>query len=90
MLAANGRVWGVVLSGVAEWLPHIHDRQTDAPGLLLPEPFVEPIHARLAPIFAAEPDRAAPLQVADHDAIGVTLADRDLIDARACSLFPAA
>ena len=30
---------------------------------------------------AAEPDRPVPLQVADHDAVGVSLADRDLVDA---------
>ena len=49
--------------------------------LLFPEKLVEPIHARLAPVLAPEPDRAAPFQVADHDAIRVPLADRDLIDA---------
>src|SRR5262249_28675131 len=44
-------------------------------------PGEELVHARLGAVFSAEPDRASPLQVADHDAIPVTLADGDLVDA---------
>src|SRR6266851_789851 len=50
------------------------------------------IHARFGAILPAEPDRPVPLQIADHDAVGVPLADRDLVDAdrpwrwRPCSL----
>src|SRR5712692_2228690 len=39
------------------------------------------IHARFGAILPAEPDRPVPLQIADHDAVGVPLADRDLVDA---------
>ena len=66
--------------GVAKWLPHIHDRQTDAACLLLAQPVVELVHAGFRTIFAAKPDRPAPNQVAHHDAVGVPLANRDLVD----------
>ena len=62
-------------------LPHIHDGETNAFGLLFTEKSIELVHARLAPIVPAEPDRPASFQIADHDPVGVALADRDLVDA---------
>jgi len=66
---------------LAERLPHVHHRQADALALLWAEPVVEQSHAGLGAIAAAEPDRPPALQIAHHDAVGVALADRDLVDA---------
>ena len=66
---------------VAKRLPHVHHRQANALGLLRAQPVVELRHARLRAVLAAEPDRAPANQVAHHDAVGVALADRDLVDA---------
>ena len=68
-------------SGVAEGLPPVHHRQTDALGLLLAQPVIELIHAGLRAILSAKPDRSAPDQVAHHDAVRVPLADRDFVEA---------
>lgn len=73
-----GRSFG---GGIVERLPHIHDRQTDAACLLLAQPVVELVHAGFRTILAAEPDRSTPNQVAHHDAVGVPLANRNLVDA---------
>src|ERR1700686_2139835 len=64
----------------AERFPHVHDGKPNARTLLLPEPSVEPTHARLRAVLASKPDRAPPNEVAHHDPIGVSLADRDLVD----------
>src|SRR5215207_5198429 len=64
----------------AERFPHVHDGKANARALPLAKPGVEPAHARLRAVLAAEPDRPAAHQVADHDPVGVTLADRDLVD----------
>jgi hypothetical protein len=45
------------------------------------EPGEELVQAGLSTVLAAEPDGASPLQVTDDDAILVTLADGDLVDA---------
>src|SRR6516164_5401036 len=63
-------------------LPHVHDRKPDARALLHAEPGIELAHARLRPVLATKPDRPAPQKIAHHDPIGVTLADRDLVDAK--------
>jgi PAS domain S-box-containing protein len=39
-------------------------------------------HAGLGTIRATEPDRSLALEVADHDAVAVSLLDRDLVDAQ--------
>src|SRR5215510_82157 len=65
----------------AERLPHVHHRQTNALALLRTEPIVERGHARLGAIGTPKPDRPAAQQVAHDDAIGVTFADRNLVDA---------
>lgn len=72
---------GVAVRRVAERLPHVHHRQTDAPRLLRAEEAVELVQARLRSISAAEPDRPLAHEVADDDARRVALADRDLVDA---------
>jgi hypothetical protein len=44
------------------------------------KPVVERAHAGLGAIGAAKPDRPAAQKVAHYDAVGMTFADRDLID----------
>src|SRR5208283_1232075 len=80
LIEQDGRLGGVLVRGVAKRLPHIHDGEANAFSLLFTEKSVELIHARLAPVVSAEPDRPTPFQVADHDPVAVALADRDLID----------
>src|SRR6202040_1364198 len=62
-------------------LPHVHYREPKARALLLTEPGVELAHARLQAVLAAKPNRPAAQQIAHHDPIGVTLPDRDLVNA---------
>src|SRR6202030_1317233 len=69
------------LRDVAERLPHVHHGELDFAALFEPQPVVERRHAGLGTILAAEPDRPLANQVADHNAIAVALADRDLVDA---------
>src|SRR5271170_8215029 len=66
---------------VAERFPHVHHDEPDFAALPWPQPSVELRHARLGTVFAAEPDRPLAHQIADHDAIDVALANRDLVDA---------
>src|SRR6266581_1800602 len=66
---------------IAKRLPHIHHRQANAPALLVSQPVIELRHARLRAILAAEPDRATANQIAYHAAVGMALADRNLVDA---------
>jgi hypothetical protein len=70
-----------VLRDVAERFPHVHHGKFDFAALFGAEPVVELRHAGLGTIRAAKPDRPFANQVADHDAIAVALADRDLVDA---------
>src|SRR5262245_25278905 len=67
--------------GRAECLPHVHDREADFPALFGAEPGIELVQALLGAVRAAEPDWPAADQVADHDPVGVALADADLVDA---------
>src|SRR5580693_4310258 len=62
-------------------LPHVHYREPKARALLLTEPGVELAHARLRAVLAAKPNRPAAQQIAHYDPIGVTLPDRDLVNA---------
>src|SRR5260370_56656 len=80
LVKQDRRLRGVLVCGVAKRLPHVHDGEANAFGLLFAEKSVELVHARLTPIPPAEPDRPASLQGADHDPVAVALADRDLID----------
>ncbi len=81
LIEQNGRVRAVLQSGVSEWLPHIHDRQPNFPGLLLSPLLEEQVHAFLRAIYATNPDGPFPQQITDHDTIGVPFADRDLVHA---------
>ena len=81
LVEENRRLRGTFVRHVAKWLPHVHHRQANAFGLLLAQPVVQHPHALLGAVFAAEPDRALANQIAHHDAVSVSLADRDLVDA---------
>jgi hypothetical protein len=51
---------------IAEWLPHVHHGQPDAAGLLHPPPVIALLHAVLRAIL---------------NAVGMSLSDRDFVDA---------
>jgi len=63
-----------------EGLPHVHDGEPHPGGFPRAEPGVELVQARLGAIGPAEPDRASPDEIADDDAVGVPLANRDFVD----------
>src|SRR5258705_7916276 len=65
----------------AERLRHVHHSKAKARALPRAKPGVEGAHARLRAVLAAEPDRPPRNEVADHDAVGVTFANRNLVDA---------
>lgn len=67
----------------AKGLPHIHHRQAKALALLGSQPRGEHIHALLRSILPTEPEYPPPRQVADGDAVGMPLANRNLVDADA-------
>jgi len=81
LVEQDRRLRSVTLGGVAERLPHVHDGQADALGLLFAEKRVELIQARFAAVAAAEPDRSMSLEIADHDPVGMPLANRNLVEA---------
>ena len=66
---------------IAERLPHVHDREPDLAALFGAEPGIELGHAGFGAILAAEPDRPPAMKIADHNPVGVPLADRDFINA---------
>ena len=65
---------------VPKGLPHVHDRQSDSFALLRPQPRKEEIQTRLRTVFPAKPDGPAPHQIAHHNAVIVTFANRNLVD----------
>src|ERR1700751_2927370 len=75
-------------------LPHVHPSKAKKRALLLAKPGIELRHAGFRSVLAAKPDRPTPQKIADHDPIGMALADRNLVDpddqgtrrARACEL----
>ena len=81
LVKQDGRLRRIRAGRIAEGLPHIHHGQANLRALLLAKPRIEHRHARLGAVTATEPDRTTANQIADHDAIGVTFADRDLVDA---------
>jgi hypothetical protein len=71
-----------VLEGrIAKALPHVHHREADFPRLFRAQPGVELIEAGFGAVVAAEPNRPAAVEVADHDPVRVPSADADLVDA---------
>src|SRR5262249_54951397 len=56
-------------------------RQADWAALFRTQPGKELVQTLLGAVLAPEPDRSSAEQVADHDAVGVPLADGDFVDA---------
>lgn len=81
LVEQDGGLRGIAMRRGTECLPHVHHRQADLLALGDPQPVEKLIQIRLAASVATEPDRSVSKQVAHHDAIGVPLADRDLVDA---------
>src|SRR6266581_4371222 len=81
LVEQNRRLWRMGIRRQTEWLPHVHHRQANARTLPLPEPVVELAHARLRAVLPAKPDRATAHEIANHDPVVVTFADRKLVDA---------
>jgi len=81
LVEQDRRLRGGCLGGVAEGGPHVHHRQAKAFRPLFPQPFVEWLEAFLRAVLAAEPDWAAPDQIAYHNPTGMALADRERVDA---------
>src|SRR5215467_1098689 len=79
LIEENGGLGSPLVRRIPEWLPHIHDRQPDTFRASVAQKCEELIHALLGAILAPEPDRAPPLQVAHHNAVGMAFADRDLV-----------
>ena len=64
----------------AKGFPHVHHRKSQAGGFSRAEPGIELLQARPGAISTAEPGRTLPRELADHDAVGLALLDRDLVD----------
>src|SRR5438876_888128 len=65
----------------ASRLPHVQELQTNRAAFFRAEPSEELVQAGLGTFLAAKPERAAPLHVADDDAILVALGKGDRVDA---------
>jgi len=71
---------GAFLS-VAERLPHVHDGQFDALAALRAHLVKEELQVLFHSALPPEPDRPLLIEIGHHDGAGVTLAERDLVDA---------
>ena len=80
LVVQNGGVRHLGGAGVAKRLPHVHDHQSYLAALLRPQPLEEQVKARFRTIRAAKPDGTASDQIAHPDAVGVPLADGQLVD----------
>ena len=81
LIEQDGCLWDVGLGGVAKRLPHVHHRQANTAALVRSEPGIKLTHTGLRAVLAAKPDGSATNEIADHDAVGVPLSDRDFINA---------
>ena len=66
--------------GFIERFPHIYYRESDSGAFLDAQGLIEAIQAQLRTIMAAIPNRALSQQVADHDRVGMALANRKFVD----------
>ena len=82
LVEQNCRLRGVslLLRGLHERLPHVHDRDLDPLALLGSKPLVEGVHGSFRAVHTPEPDGALADQVGHNDPVGVPLADRHLVD----------
>ena len=80
LVEQNGGLRRMRLRRILEWLPHIHDGEPDFLLVFRADEGIELIHVGFGAAFAAKPDRSPLFEIAHHDAVGVTLPDRDLVD----------
>ena len=66
---------------VFKGFPHVHDRKPYPLEFRGSERFIEELQALLRTVGSSEPDGPFPLQIADHDPVGVPLTDRDFVNA---------
>src|SRR5437773_7536575 len=78
----NPGLWSVLglESRGAEGFPHIQDCQPNARALLGPQSRIEQIHTGFRPILPPKPDGPPAFQITDHDAVCMSLTDRNLVD----------
>src|SRR5262244_4083125 len=81
LVVQNSCLWRRGFSGVSKWLPHVHDRQANPCACGLSQLIKELSQALLRTVLAAKPDRSALFQVAHHNPVSVTLANRYLVNA---------
>ena len=81
LIEQDGGLGRLLARDIPKRFPHVLPRPPKAFRLVVPEPMVKLAHTGLGAIFAAKPDRPTPDQVTDHDAVGMPLADRDLVNA---------
>src|SRR5262249_1976153 len=81
LVVQNSCLWRRGFSGVSKWLPHVHDRQANPCAWGLSQLIKELSQALLRTVLAAKPDRSALFQVAHHNPVSVTLANRYLVNA---------
>jgi hypothetical protein len=71
---------GVARGRQPEGLPPVHDGEPQPRGFLRAQPGVELIQTRFGAIRPAKPDGPLPDEIADDDAVGMSLADRDFVE----------
>src|SRR5438309_3057171 len=81
LVIENRRLRGAHLGSVSKRFPHVHDRQANPCALGLSQLIEELRQAWLGAVFTAKPDRSSLLQVAHHNPIRVSFANRYLVDA---------
>src|SRR3989304_8237062 len=74
-------LWDVAESRLFERFPHIHHGKPNTLGFPGSEPLIDQVHTGLGPVDATKPDGPSSFQIADEDPVGVTLAERDLVNA---------
>ena len=76
------RGMGSVEGRSAKRFPHIQHCQANALACLGPQPRIEQIHTRFSALHPPEPDGPSACQIADPNAVGVSLANGNLVHAQ--------
>lgn len=77
----DSRLWCMAHERGTKGLPHVHRGELDARRLVRAQCGEEEVHVSLGAALAADPDRPPPVEVADDDAVVVSLPDGDLVHA---------
>src|ERR1043166_294714 len=81
LVVENGRLRSTRFGSLSKWFPHVHHRQANPCALGLSELIEKLPQALFRAVVTAKPDRPSLLQVAHHNAVGVSFANRYLVDA---------